>query len=71
MEIALSEARDHVRIYTGLTGVLSKENAAKVQEWLGEAEAFESRQMADTEGRPIIKGKEAVKNPYESRSKSK
>ncbi|VDC05902.1 unnamed protein product [Peniophora sp. CBMAI 1063] len=68
MEVALNEAREHCEIYTGLWQVIRGEDAGLCDEWLGEAVAWEEREILDALGRPIIKGRDAVLNPYESRT---
>lgn len=71
MELALNEAREHCEIYTGLSQVIRGENAETAQSWVEEAVTWEERQLLDALGRPIVKGPEAVQNPYESRAQSK
>ncbi|VDB85039.1 unnamed protein product [Peniophora sp. CBMAI 1063] len=69
MERALKEAREHCEIYNGLHGAVRRENPAMCDAWVHDCEAFEDRKHLDELGRPIVKGPEAVSNPYESRSK--
>ncbi|KZV60542.1 hypothetical protein PENSPDRAFT_593936, partial [Peniophora sp. CONT] len=71
MELAINEARDHCEIYTGIRQVIHAESPEMAETWVGEAVTWEEREMLDELGRPIVKGPNAVTNPYESRTQSK